>query len=344
MENLISGQLAAILRKNRSRYNSLFMMARNAKPSLDHEIFTYYLLDILAPAVDRLQDHSDETVERVTDALYISLLDLMRSNFLGGIKKFERLDIYIKDIVTGLPGFLADQPGDFLRHMTRALIQLCSTPGTRPDDWVKSVTYCGGSCKTYDELLRAGFAAAWQSGMAHYRTKALDIIQTSPPELQRSLLRLKPDGDQEKINTALARMTDNPWISHEQAALNILPPLKLSVVAHAGRFTGYGGVFIRPPKVVTAGSELRAVCGDQAWTLHADCYGQVFLPVDPGSAETARPKSDFIYFPNGTVSYGNLDGVFTELANASSHAALNGTFAVTHPYSHSITLIAAVPA
>jgi hypothetical protein len=320
----------------------MFLMAKSAKPSLDHEIFTYYLLDILAPALDGLNGKSPESIERVTDSLYTTILELLQKGFLGGSKKQDPFESCFKQFVLAFPDRIADRPDEFLKHITQALIQLCTTSGARPEEWTRLMIQCNPASRTYEELLQTGFAAAWRSGMAHYRKKAFQIIQNSTPEIIHQLLNRNEPPSPVEVKTIIENMSRNPWLTVEQAAQNIQTSTRLSIVAQAGGFTGFGGLFISPPSIRSNGEELVAICGEHAWTLFADCYGKVFLPSDGDSTAFINPKTDFNYYPNGTVSYGSYNAVFSDLSNANSFAALGGTFAVTIPYSHSIYLIAPV--
>lgn len=344
MENLIRGPLAAILRKNRSRYNTLFAFAKCARPSLDGDAFALYLADMIPPVLERIHIQSAEAIEKTVDALYENILWLLQNALFGSSKKYPDFETNWKTLITGLAERLPERPDEYIRPFTRALIQLSSTTGVRSGEWVTLVTQCAKTNTTREELMLGGFIAAWRCGMAHYRKRALSYALTMNTDMQKILLHLETNVNAEQRQTVIARLSKHPWLTCEQAQNMIEIPLKLRIVAEAGRFSGYGGLFPQPPSVESAGDAWLVQSAGSCWLLNADVYGQVFRRVNREEVSVRSETTDYQYYPNGTTEFGRLQSVFSGLANARSTAVLGNTLAVTIPFSHHIFFIAPVPA
>ena len=64
----------------------------------------------------------------------------------------------------------------------------------------------------------------------------------------------------------------------------------LTLVGQAGGFRGYGGQFLTPPQVITAGDRIYAYDSDCCWSVHADCEMPGYLSPS-ASSTSARSQS-----------------------------------------------------
>jgi hypothetical protein len=114
------------------------------------------------------------------------------------------------------------------------------------------------------------------------------------------------------------------------------------VVARAGAFRGFGGLFVEPPVVAAAGEHFLVRSGGDCWLLTADAFGATFHRATPEESKDARPSS----VPPGVTARGttvSIDGArvdLPELGEINGVAANGTTLAVTSPLSHAVVLLA----
>ena len=135
-------------------------------------------------------------------------------------------------------------------------------------------------------------------------------------------------------------MTD-PW--YDPAAPNDASTTP-RVVARAGAFRGFGGLFTEPPNVAMADGQLFARGGSECWLLMADAFGATFHRATPQELERARARSalpDGISVRGGTATVRGcsvrLPSAFGEVTSA---CASRTTLALTSSYTYAILLIA----
>ena len=158
--------------------------------------------------------------------------------------------------------------------------------------------------------------------MSHYRKGALAAAKVLPPELAEAAF-------QAPVEMA-DRWQSDPWAQaggHEN----------LSIVARAGAFRGFGGRFIRPPKVWSTAGQLFANDGEGTWQLIADRFGCVFIRQD---SPPRNEPSNVTVKSDGSVNFPDQRTIFAELASATSFAFDGVTLAVTIPTSHAVHLVA----
>ena len=114
----------------------------------------------------------------------------------------------------------------------------------------------------------------------------------------------------------------------------------MRIVARAGAFRGFGGLFLAPPTVAVHDGDFVVTDGQGAWRLCADACGATFTRADaaPAGASLAGP---FRVEAEGCVIHGRQSQTFPEFADVLSWASSEHTLAVTSPYSHAVYLVAA---
>jgi hypothetical protein len=341
MEKLISGPLAVILEKNRHRYNTLFAMARQTRPALDNEILAYYLWAVVQPIVNELDNRRSANTEAVVGALYEHILNLMQTNLLGTQSKLTQFEECWKKGLIQYSELIVSNALEFLIKFSNALFNICSTPNTRPADWIERLISFKSILHDISAFQKVGFVAAWQSGMAHYRSRALQILSEMSDDTFNRILLMEKNTISDK-NTMIQELINNPWKNPQHAGLAIRLPEQLKMTAAIGGFTGYGGPFLSPPVVSACSDGIIVHCRNQAWLLHADFYGHVLQIINPYDKILKIPARSFTYYKNGTVDKGNLNIFRPELEQATSFAGNDHTFAITSRFSHSVYLFAVV--
>lgn len=334
MDGLIPAALREALEAGRSRYNAEFAMARHRMPGLDPVAFQAHLRSTVGPIADAVSRTAPERVRDVVDVLYEFSLDLV------GKGLFDRYPPVLdgwRRLLVALAPCLAAEPRLFAGSVTNALHRLASTPSARAREWTEGMLTLGYGCPDVRTLLEAGKVLAWRAGMAHFRQSALGVCRGLEAQVALSALGI---GEVEpgRLGGILQRLEADPWLTPENA---IEPgPKRLRIAARVGAFRGFGGLFLRPPRVLSIGDDLFVTDGQSCWSLHADAFGAVFQRV----AETPRaePGNSRYTLLNGVVHA--ADGQrehFTQFLQITSLAGTNHTLAVTVPQSHSVYLVAA---
>jgi hypothetical protein len=334
------GPFAAILRERRTRYNALFAEARRFHPLLDADIFADHLARVVAPLVDAAARLDPGAAERVADALYELSLALVGREYLGRRSRYPAINQAWGTLLPALAGHLVQDPARVAGAVTNALHTLSATPGARPSEWIALLKRAALFCPDPATLLLAGQAAAWVSGMAHYRLAALEVCARLDPALLCAIF-------DQPARTSMAETIDHlrsdPWWKPGRPSSRS----EIRIVARAGGFRGFGGPFLVPP--VIAGSEdtaflvSEAVPGEanRTWRLYADCFGATLVRGIPaGSAPTTPAHGRISFSIGGEVRTAAARKVFPQLAGASGSAENGVTLAVSLQFSHHITLLA----
>jgi hypothetical protein len=295
---MITGPLADALKRGRQSFNARFVAA---KP-IDAAAFQAHLTDTLDPIVQAVAAKFPERTDAVVEALYDLSLDLFRQNLLGPQAKYPVIVEAWKIFLPAIPTLVAREPNRIAASITNVLYNLATTPGARPNDWLKL------AAASPDFNLSLAALLAWQCGLPQYRESVLD----KAPEL--------------------AHLRTNPWNLNN-------PNPSLQLLAKAGAFRGFAGQFLRPPRVDTLAGAILATDGDSTWQLHADLYNAILLRVDRTLPPPLPLKGDAQISANGTVNWKGQRRRFPELASSTSIAAISHTLAVTLATSHHLYLL-----
>lgn len=327
---------ARALEAGRERFNALFAQARRDTPRLDPDAFTEHLRRNVAPIVEAVAGVAPDRLGDVVEVLYELSLELVGKEILGPRTRYPALNDGWGRLLPALPRLLAAEPRWLAGSLSNALHQLSTTPDARPTEWIDTLLDLGPRCADIATLLDVGKVAAWRAGLAHYRDGALQTGATLEPSLVRRALGLSAEGP--ALEELVNRLRDDPWLRPADAA-RPASAKQLNLVRRVGAFRGFGGSFLRPPRVVVSEGQFFVADGESCWLLTADHFGATLhragidLP-DPGKNARFHVESD------GKVVYGKHHRGFDELKNRTSFAATATTLAVTVPLSHSVFLVA----
>ncbi|MDP2305647.1 MAG: hypothetical protein Q8P18_06440 [Pseudomonadota bacterium] len=267
----LSGPGADWLAEHRVRLNERFERSRRRFPSLDaDEVLAR--LEAALPAVAG----AEPAAARLMDVVYdLVLLHAGRGAFarhpgLGVLlgETFAALRPTLLTAPTSLPGALSnavENLGDVGEPWARALPGVVGTSADATGGGLDAAT-----------LLDAGAVLAWRLGEARLRERALDRARGLPVATVRAALAL---GDID-VPTVLARLSADAWND----------PLESSDkawrrVGVAGGFSGFGGPFDAPPRVLDGGEPhlFHVVSGGRFYRVDADRFGAHVRPEpDPG--------------------------------------------------------------
>jgi hypothetical protein len=336
VEPVISPAFARALEAGRPRYNTLFAQARRGNGRLDGAAFLLHLRRSVDPVVTAAEASSADSVPAVVDALYEVSLELLSKGVLGPDARSPDVDRLWPAMLCGCARFLAEDARTLVAALSNGLYNLVTTPDCRAQAWIDILKAVAPLCHDQRELLRAGQVAGWRCGLAHLRDGALAVATELPTDVVRAVFGLKANA---VVADVLLRMIGDPWLDPDQPSAES----GLRQVAVVGAFRGFGGVFVRPPKVAYHGGSFFAFDGVTCWHVAADVFGSTFhragteLPVNEIAGQLTIDN-------DGKVKAGRATRTFAHLRGSTSFASSPTTLAVTLPNSHSLYLIAGAPA
>ncbi len=340
---MISAGLASVLRSDRAGFNARFATARRARPELDPAAFKVFLetsVDELARAVEQVR--SDRLGE-VVQVSYDAGLELVGQGLAGPHARTPAVENAWRRVLPGAAALVAQAPGRIIPALCNAAYQLAVTPGARVQEWTEGMAALSSRCPDPAAWGRLGQVIAWRAGLAHLREGALAVADGLPEPLALAALRARPGIPWASLREELRA---NPWSnpSADDAA-----DRGNQVVAEAGAFIGFGGLFPEPPLVVCARDQFLVRCDQDGWWLMADAFGATFhratapeleaLTVDrkgsPDGAGRAR-----LPLAGSSVELEGRRLDFPALGVLRSAAANSTTLALTSRFSHAVFLVA----
>jgi hypothetical protein len=278
MAGLIAGPFAAVLEANRDELNRRFAEVRASAPALQPDEFVDALRTLVTPTVDAVVAEGGAAAVIGTE-LYDIALDLCAQGRLAGAVRrgWEHL-------LPVLGRQLAERPRPMIAAVTNALTNLDQAPGARPDQWIEVMTEVAATGVDADSWQRAGLVAAWRSGLAAYRSSALEVAATLDAAVVSAALG-GPD--------ILAASNADPWYDPRTGG-------RCNSPVRVGGFRGLGGPFLSPPLVAAGPSGVVATDGDGWWLLFADAFGTaavrtpVPVPAPPRDVPQAPEELAFI--------------------------------------------------
>jgi hypothetical protein len=187
-----------------------------------------------------------------------------------------------------------------------------------------------------ETFLKLGQVAAWRSGLAHFRNGAIAAADTLP-----EALALAAVGAPAKTGWLVERenLRRNPWRDPAKKAQS---SGALGIVAEAGAFRGFGGLFVEPPEVASCDDGFLARSGSDYWLLTADLFGSTFHRATASEFDAARQKPSAAVTARGArVDWAGQRLQLSGLGEITSVAANDVTLAVTARLTHAIILAAA---
>jgi hypothetical protein len=332
------------LETQRDALNASFALRQRAGAKIDPAAFLDHLRRRVAPIVVAVDAVWLERTPAVVAALYEVSLDLFAASLLGPEARLPLVGRVWDELLPTLVTLLARQPQQVAACLSNAAVHVASQPGTSGDVWLTRMIKAASLCDSVERLLDVGLLAAWQAGMVQFRDAALTKAVELPPALAASAFGLS-EGAASQIGDVLARMKANPWLTAAQAAEPAPAPPALVLMATVGAFTGYGGVFLRPPVLDQQDGRLLCSDGVAQWQLLADAYGCWLRPISVGGflrnppPVSEKPAYTASINARGLVRWGKLSLDLPHLATHSSLACDGSTLAVTIPTSHHIFLL-----
>jgi hypothetical protein len=315
---LIGGPLAAALEKNRETLNARIAALRLDGQRLDRDALSEVLGSDVAPAVEVLHPIDEAAAERAALALFQLTVELLAASVIGPNARTPSIATAWRELLPLSPKLLRLEPRRFAGAIVNAVSHLESFVPAAGERWIERMRAVMSELSSLDDFLRCGRIVAWRCGLAHLRSGALEDLATLTPALCDASFGMKD------AKGTLPSLREDRWLD----PANREAPRTPRIVATLGRFRGFGGSFLVPPTVGTAGDHLIVTCGDARWTLHADRFGATLVPVrgELSVRKTTKKRSDVV-------------DDFPELIEPSGVVESGETIAVTLRYSHSVYVI-----
>jgi hypothetical protein len=333
-----SAAFVEALDAQRDALNSRFALRQRAGGRIDGEAFLQHLQARISPLVDQIAAASPERVRAVVAALYDVSLDLFAASLLGPLAKMPWVERVWAELLPAATNLAARQPQQVAGSLCNAAFQIASQRGARPQLWIERIREVAPRCQSLSELLEAGKVAAWQAGMVQMRGAALSAAGAMRAPLAAVALGLPETTSAENLAARLGRLREHVWLTVE-AAGDARRAAAIECVGTVGAFSGFGGLFLRPPVVDGVDGRLLVNDGESQWELVADAYGAWLRRI--GDAPKKRPKSKAAAAKidgGGTLRWGESSLAQPHLASATSLAECGLTLAVTIPTSHHVFL------
>lgn len=325
--------LALALERGRGRYNARVAQARREGP-LDLSRLARALADDVAPAVQAVAAALPRSADTVAESLFDLALELSARDVLGAGGRHPGVEAAWRELLPRLARHLAEAPRRVAAAITNAALHLESMPGVRPAEWRDALGALADACPDATALLAGGQVLAWRAGAAHWRESALRVWDGLPAPLARAALGL-PSGDATPPETLRGQLTRDPF--RRPGAREDRPVLRR--LGRVGGFRGFGGPFLAPPRLVSDGARLWAIDGEDAYALHADCFGAALLRA-AGAPGRSAPGTEVGIDRDGTVTLEGLGARFADLAGARAAARAGALIAVLPRHSHLLALVA----
>lgn len=302
---------------SRERFNTLFALAKRARPRLQEERFRHNLARFAVPLV---AEAGCQDAEPLVSALYEVILELT------GLELFERSDavkLLWTDLLPAAIPLISSSPNQVIPRLTNAAYNLERESGADWVFWLKEMARCCPRCETAKQWMQAGQILSWVSGMAHFRESVLELAEELPPELVESLV---PRWD---------RVKKDPWWSRRPQ------PGQVSKVHRLGAFVGYGGQFRKPPELVVAGpSQFLVSDGTDDWLLSCDGFGATLKRVFEFQMISVK-QSELTLTTKGDIQWLGKKFSFPELGPVASYDVSGSVLACTSLLSHHIHIFLA---
>lgn len=337
---LTDGPLVESLKRGREGFNARFAYARRLNRQLDPDVLAWHLAQVLDPVVRPLADSDPDRVDGVVRTLFDLSLDLIGRDCLGPASRYPAVGDAWTALLPAAPKFLLEEPRKLAAAVTNAAFNLSRESDAAAREWISRLRALLPLCPDLETFLAAGQVAAWRCGLAHFRDGAVEVWRTLPDGPAMAVLGLDNPRDRPDRAAVEAALAD-PWRFPETAGLNL--KYNLEIVAQVGGFRGFGGPFLSPPEVILADGAIYAFDRSQCFSLHADCFGAVFKRFGPDLPPGVGGRAGFGLDQDGTVTKGQVNRRFSELAGFSSFAASDHTLAVTSEQSHRVRLVALTP-
>jgi hypothetical protein len=299
---------------------------------LDGDAFLIHLAEVVGPIVNAVAEILPECSRSVAVELYDLSLELFASQTMGPQATSAEILRVWNDILPHLPKLMSRDAAVVAGSLSNAAFNVARADTGRIDFWLEQMLVTARVCDNLPRLLDCGTVLAWRAGMVQYRSAAMDAAAALPHVLAITALGLAENTGVADLQALLAHLRQSPWHCLESTIASVDPQPHL--VRTIGDFRGFGGQFLRPPRVTSHNDDLLATDGQSTWRLLVDCYGSMLQRIGGRDAFPHRRT----HRRDDRVTHAQEQ--LPELAKSASSASLGNTVAITFDDSHRIVIVA----
>lgn len=265
----LSPVFTRVLSEQREGFNRRVGAARVRNPGFDTAAFTAFLEAQADPLLQVVlaQNQGDEVA--LVDALFDAAITLTEHRWVGQGARAQLINRLWSDVLPAYAPVIASTPKVTIAAFSNATIKVSQAQGVRIDQWLGLMASLGDKVRTLDEARSLVVICAWRSGVSYLRDVALAGTANLPPDLACAAVGAKGDNNWGQLAEKFA--THLWWAPDARIA-----PMGYMV----GGFTGFGGHFSAPPKVVILNDRFVAQSGGRNFVVCADAYGATLRPID----------------------------------------------------------------
>lgn len=328
---MLSDAFVEVLRSGRAELNARFSEARRQHRDLDADVFRRYLESTVNPWVEATHTVASDRVAAVVMAAYEVGLELVGLRLVGPGERQQLLAEGLRRLLPAAAETAAADPHLAITSLGNALHQLLAMPGARAEEWIDRLQALAPRVDDLPTLLRLGQVLAWQSGLAHYRTSALEIAHELPKDLALEAFGASTDAEWRTV----AESFEDRWSRPQR--------LGLPYVAHElGAFRGFGGDFLEPPKLSVCGDSWLVRSGGDAWLLIADAYGATLhraMREEIAAAERPAHRPAGLVVEERRLRWQGKDIELPLAGPPATVAVIAGAVGITSTLSHRIAIV-----
>jgi len=312
MEKIVFKPLIELLRENSDALNQSLRQAVATSNRFDPSAVPTWFRTVVEPIFAAVHELDKTRSRKVFDVLFRDTIDFLASGTAGA--DFE-LHQACRLLLLPNPRLTAANPARLLRTLVTAFKKILRHSSTTARAWMAMMEKIVVLAADLDELLIAGRFAAWRCGMAHLRQQ-LDFELKLKPEIISVIFGDMP------FSPDLKR----PWAQGET-----------SQGVAVGSFKGFGGEFIRPPRLTLRDSLVFVSDGRQTGVVFADRFGCSLLEC----SDAFDGAADFPLAPvsSASAAAAKILGRYKDLTTWAQH---DSTLFLTTASSHSVFLFGAV--
>ena len=316
---MISSAFTTFLQTERKQCNQLFLQRQHQDSQLDGESFLQFLREQVDPVVAHLEDLEYNTAGFAM-AAYQHGLDLAGKHWLGQSPFYPFIAELWKKLIPKMARLLHTNPYYDLSLLGNLLFRLKAHDEKACANWLSLISRSAPFCHSSEEFQLAGLIHAWQSGLAAYRSAALDALQKIPDGLFTVIT-----GESEREDF-LQTISSSRWID-----FSLERPEKYSIQRRFGNSIVMDGTFSELPKLHLLNDQMYVTAGNQSWLVFADIFGQML--VSHTLTESKQPQDDLI------KRFVAISNKLPDISNISSYVETSDTLALTSTDSFAIVLL-----
>lgn len=326
---MISQELTAALDARRAELNARFRAVGTLHSHLNRERFMSFVRDCMDPLIVKIHRQVPEAVHAVVAAAYDAGLQLIAARATEEPEQRDLIRLAWREALPAKPHFVAANPTQIIASVNNALLQIAAVDKGAAANWLRELIRMSAHCESSDEFLNCGQVLAWTSGLAHFRSGALELLQAMRDPLVQAIFDVEQPASELR-----AQLHGSRWFSPRHRVGSV------DVLSKVGAFRGFGGTFLEPPSAAAHADGWVIRSGSEHWYLIADAFGHSLHRATAEEWQHAERTStrSRAQFAGTRLLDAKLD--IADAGAITSAAAWDGAIACTTALSHQVIIVA----